>query len=154
MLKTIIVAANAGPLSRSPPAGGLPKEAMVEFLMRRKNTREYKFFRVEGFFDSVQIGSWARRNRKRPYLGQSRGTLCRIAVMQCYPVARAAGISTIPEKQRSTDCNGISERLTPADCCAQLIYVIGPKDALWPLITAALVITAATADIVVCCPRR
>ena len=54
--KIMMVVANAGPLLRSPPAGGLSREAIVEFFGKVEECTRRQLFQVGRFSDIMEVG--------------------------------------------------------------------------------------------------
>ena len=53
--KTMMVVANAGPILRSPPAGGFSREAIVEFFGKADERRRKQPIQAVRFFDAKEV---------------------------------------------------------------------------------------------------
>ena len=55
--KVMMMVANAGPVLRSPPAGGLTREAIVEFFGKAEECTRRLLIQAGRFSDTMEVGS-------------------------------------------------------------------------------------------------
>lgn len=66
--KLMVVVANAGPVLRSPPAGGLSREAIVEFFGKAEECTRRQLIQAGRFSDIMEVGSGNEREQEAGHI--------------------------------------------------------------------------------------
>ena len=113
--KVMVVVANAGPLLRSPPAGGLPSEAIIGFFGKAKECATRQLIQAGGLSDTMDLESGNEENKKQAISKAKRRypvSAQRLrAEWLCRNATQRHGLQDVRQpqrRQRSTACIEIS----------------------------------------------